>query len=422
MPAVCRRIVLLVVACLLTTGPIVGHSQEWWDFRGPTGQGHARVSGLPIHIKPARAHWTAHVPGRGWSSPVLVDGLVVVTTAVAEPAEAAERQSLRVLALDAESGAVAWDREVFSKPVDGPVHSHAKNSFASPSPVSDGTHLFVHFGPDGTACLDLRGKILWKNDSLAYNPQHGAGGSPVLFERLLLFHGDGVDEPFVTALDQGTGAVVWKTARPEMPAPRWSFATPLLIEVDDRWQLISPASHMVVSYDPASGEELWRVRYPNKWSVVPRPVFAHGLVYICTGYDGPAELLAIRPDGRGDITDTHVAWRTDQNVSHNPSPLVIDDELYMVSDNGIASCRRATTGELLWRQRLGGDFSSSPLFADGRIYVCSEQGVCTVFAPGETYQEVATSEFGETVFASPAVMEGALFVRAENRVYRFNGP
>lgn len=411
----------LVVAALAASLGSTAATADWPEFRGPTGQGHASSSPLPATLVPAEATWKVPVVGKGWSSPIVVGNLVIVTTAVPEPADAPTSQSLRALAFDATTGGLQWEREVFRKSTEADVHSHTKNSFASPTGVSDGTHVFVHFGPDGTACLDRDGNLVWRNDELHYNPQHGAGGSLALFEDVLLLHGDGVDEPFIAAVDRTTGKLAWKTLRPEMPAPRWSFSTPLVITLPDgQQQVISPASHMACSYAPHSGEELWRVRYPNKWSVVPRPVFAHGLVYLCTGYDGPAELLAVRPDGRGDITDTHVAWRVDEQVPHNPSPLVVGDDLYLISDNGIASCRDAVTGTLHWRQRLGGDFSASPLYADGRIYAFSEQGRLFVFAPERAYREISTSDFEETVFASPAVIEKAILVRTENHLYRFD--
>jgi outer membrane protein assembly factor BamB len=179
---------------------------------------------------------------------------------------------------------------------------------------------------------------------------------------------------------------------------------------------------MVLSYDPASGKELWRVRYPNKWSVVPRPVFSHGLVFVCTGFDGPAELLAIRPTGTGDVTDSHVAWRTKENVPHTPSLLAVGDELYLISDTGIASCRDVETGALRWRHRVGGNFSASPVHAAGRIYMVSERGVCTVIAAGRQYREIATSDLKEPTLASFAVVDKAIIVRTAGHIYRIEQP
>jgi outer membrane protein assembly factor BamB len=203
-----------------------------------------------------------------------------------------------------------------------------------------------------------------------------------------------------------------------MASPRWSFGTPLVIEVEGAWQLIAPAAQMVCSYEPTSGEELWRVRYPNKWSIVPRPVFSHGLVFVCTGYPGSAQLLAIRPTGSGDVTDSHVAWRTDQHVPQIPSPLIVGDEIFLVSNDGIASCRDVASGTLHWRRRLGGSFSASPVHAHGRIYLQSEQGVCTVITASREYRRLGSTDLSKPILASCAFADGAIFVRTESSLYR----
>jgi outer membrane protein assembly factor BamB len=395
-------------------------AEDWPQFRGPTGQGLAQVESLPLKWDPARnARWKVSVPGKGWSSPIVHDDRIYLTTAVPSDEDPPKRQSLRALSFDATTGELAWNVEVFVKHVGVGGTPHAKNSYASPSPLTDGQHVFVHFGPDGTACLDRDGTRIWTNDRLRYNPQHGAGGSPVLFQSRLIFLCDGAEDPFVVALDGDSGAVTWRTPRPPTASPTWSFATPLLIEVEGQRQVVCPAAHVVCSYDPHSGKELWRVRYPRKWSIVPRPVFAHGLVFVCTGYDGPAELLAIRPTGSGDVTESHVAWRTDRYVPHIPSPLIVGDEIYLISNNGIASCRDVASGRLHWRERLSGSYAASPMHAGGRIYLQSEQGVCTVIAASRAFRELGSTDLGEPILASCAVADGAVFVRTESLLYRF---
>lgn len=415
MKSAARSAILL----LLVVSALPGRAEEWPDFRGPGGQGLSTTTGLPVAFGPeSHVRWKVPVAGKGWSTPIVDGGRVFLTTAVPSAESPPQRQSLRALCLDAASGKVLWDEELFSKDM-SKAKSHTKNSFASPSAITDGTLVHFHFGPDGTAALDRDGRVVWSNTELGYDPQHGAGSSPVFAGNLLVFTGDGVADPFVAALDRASGKVAWKTPRPEMPDPKWSFCTPLVIEVNGRLQVVSPAGHMVCSYDAETGRELWRVRYANKWSVVPRPVFSHGTVLVCTGYDGPAELLAIRPDGTGDVTDTHVVWRTDDNVPHNPSPVVVGDHVYLVADNGIVSCRDVRSGEAKWRKRLGGNFSSSPVHAGGTLWVASEQGTCTAFkASPEAYEELGTSDMGETIFASLAPAEGAFFLRTEGHLYR----
>jgi outer membrane protein assembly factor BamB len=395
--------------------------EEWPEFRGPTGQGHSSATSVPVTWDlQNNVRWKVAIPGKGWSSPIVSDGRVYLTTAVPSGEDPPRRQSLRALCLDIVTGRKLWDAEVFVKQLGAGEQLNPKNSYASPTPVTDGMHVFVHFGPDGTACLDRDGNRVWINDSLRYHPQHGAGGSPIFSGSRLVFHCDGAEDPSVVALHRDSGTVAWRVSRPPMPSPKWSFATPLQIQVNDAEQLISPAAHMVCSYDPVSGAELWRVQYPNKWSIVPRPVYSHGLVFVCTGYDGRAELLAIRPTGSGDVTDSHVAWRTDSNVPQIPSPLIVGNEIFLLSDNGIASCRDVETGKPYWRHRVAGDYAASPVHVAGRILLMSEQGVCTVIEAGREYRELATNDLHEPILASCAVVGNAIIVRTAGHLYRID--
>jgi len=192
----------------------------------------------------------------------------------------------------------------------------------------------------------------------------------------------------------------------------------LVIAVEGTRQIVCPAAQMVCSYDAVSGNELWRVRYPNKWSIVPRPVFSHGLVFVCTGYPGSAELLAIRPTGSGDVTDSHVVWRADKSVPQIPSLLIVGSDIFLVSNDGIVSCRDVETGTLHWRQRLEGSYSASPVHADGRIYLQSEKGVCTVIAASREYRQLGSTDLAEPIQASCAIADGAIFVRTEGSLFR----
>jgi outer membrane protein assembly factor BamB len=284
----------------------------------------------------------------------------------------------------------------------------------------DGRHLYVHFGHQGTACLDLDGKVRWRNTELKYPPVHGNGGSPILAGELLVFSCDGGSDPFVAALERGTGKVRWKVPRGIDAFKSFSFSTPLLIEVNGAKQIVSPGSDAVMAYEPATGKEIWRVGYPGGYSVIPRPVHGHGLVFVCTGYESP-RLLAIRPDGRGDVTATHVAWRARQGVPHTPSLLLDGDELYMVSDAGFASCLDARTGREHWRKRLPGAYSASPLLAGGRVYFQNEAGTGVVVRAGKEYKELARNALDERTLASYAAADGALFIRTDRHLYRIEG-
>ncbi|HEY7315609.1 MAG TPA: PQQ-binding-like beta-propeller repeat protein [Gemmataceae bacterium] len=401
----------MLVSCL---APLV-RADDWPQFRGPTGQGLVAKGELPtMWGKDKNIAWKQAIPGKGWSSPVVAGGRVYLTTAV--PRKGSDDLALEALCLDAANGAILWEKEVFRQDGKKSPRIHSKNSHASPTPLVRDGRLFVHFGHQGTACLDLKGEVLWKNTSFHYAPVHGNGGSPVLVDDLLVFSCDGGDSRFVVALNVADGRVRWKTNRTTPVGKTFSFGTPLRIEVDGRKQIISPGSDVVTAYDPADGKEIWRVRYSG-YSVIPRPVYGHGLLFIGTGYDRPS-LLAIRADGKGDVTDTHVIWKTNKAAPHAPSPLLIGDELYTVSDSGQACCRDARTGEIHWQERLGGTYSASPLFAGGKIYFQSEQGTGVVVRAGKEFKVVANNVLGERSLASPAATDGALFIRTEKHLYR----
>lgn len=393
--------------------PVVG--EEWPEFRGPTAQGQTSARTLPLEWSTEKnVVWKQPVPGLGWSSPVVSRGQVFLTAGVAAAGGA---PALRALGFDAATGRPLWDTEVFGA-TEGTVHPmHDKNSPASPTPIIAGDRLYVHFGAHGTACLDRAGKILWRNNALGYDPVHGNGGSPLLVDDRLIIHADGARDPFVVALDKETGAIVWKISRAAEAKQKFSFCTPLLITVNGQRQIISPGSGAVSALDPKDGREIWRVRYGNGYSVVPRPVFGHGLLFIATGFNR-ADLLAIRADGEGDVTDTHIAWRTTKGAPLTPSVLLVGDELYAVSDMGIASCFDATTGKVHWQERIEGNYSASPLAAGDRIYFQNETGTGTVLKAGREFVQLATNKLEERTLASYAVADNALFIRTATQLYR----
>lgn len=413
---------LFLAAVLFAAGS--AHSADWPEFRGPTGQGHANVTDLPVTWNETEnIAWKVALPGFGWSSPVVADGHIYLTTAVVVGDGEAAGRSLRVLCLEAETGESVWDVEAFVQQ-GGEVEIHSKNSHASPTPALEGDRIYVHFGPHGTACLMTDGSIVWKNQGLLYAPQHGNGGSPALADDLLIICCDGSDERFVVGLDNQTGREIWRTERELEPSSGFSFSTPTILEVGGQSQAICPGSGGVWSYDPKTGEQLWRVAYGEGFSVVPRPVAGHGMVYVCSGF-GDGQLFAIDPTGSGDVTDSRVKWKRKKNVPNSPSLLLIGDELYMVDDRGIASCVDALSGELCWRQRLTGGFSASPSFADGMVYFQNETGVTTVVKPGREYEEVAKNELGDgktRTFASFAFTDNAILLRSETHLYRIQKP
>lgn len=406
---------LLVVLSLSSQLP----AADWYQFRGPTGQGHADGKDLPTEWSAGKnIAWQTDIPGLGWSSPVVVAGKVYLTTAVKSDSSL----SLRVLRLDAKAGKIDWDRQVFAHDPKKAGPSHNKNSYASPTPWIEGDRMYVHFGHLGTACLNTAdGSPVW-TARLPYSPVHGNGGSPVVAGDKLIFSIDGTDKQEVVALDKATGKVAWETPRNAKPKKGFSFTTPLLITVNGREQVISAGSDVVMALDPKTGKELWRVRYDG-YSVVPRPVFGNGLVYVCTGYDNPG-LYAIRPDGTGDVTDTHVAWTVKKNsMPRNVGPVLIGDALYAVSDAGLLSCLDAKTGAERWTETLGRPHTASSVYAGGLVYLLAEDGTATVFRPGSGYDEVARNKPLDSgakyqALASYAVDGNALFLRTAKALYR----
>lgn len=388
-------------------------AQEWPGFRGPTGQGHSSEIGVPLEwSETTNVRWKSPVPGLGWSSPVVGGGRVWITTATGE-----RDVSLRALAFDVETGRELVNVEVFRLRTLREVNP--KNSWASPTPVLDGDRVYVHFGADGTAALTTSGEVLW-TAKFPYESQHGAGGSPVLFGDLLIFSGDGHDTAFVVALDTRTGKTRWKTQR-RQPWDQ-AYVTPLVINAAGRDQVVSVGAYRAAAYDPATGREIWRVSYEDGFSNVPRPVFGHGLVFIATGFQQPS-LIAVRPDGSGDVTRTHVAWRLSRGAPYTPSPVLVGGELYVVNDGGILTSVDARTGEVVWQRRLNGSFSASPLFVDGRLYFSSEDGQTFVLEPGrEGPKLLAANTLDGAILASMAAAHRSLFVRTSSHLYRLATP
>jgi outer membrane protein assembly factor BamB len=413
-----KRHLHLFLAFTLTSAAVSGlrsdlSAEEWPEFRGPTGQGHSTERNIPLEWSESRnVAWKTQLPGTGWSSPVVAGGKVWLTAAVKDR----NGGSLRALAYDVATGRELVNAEVFHVRSVDPLNP--KNTRASPTPILDGDRVYVHFGADGTAALTTTGEIVWKT-RFDYQSQHGDGGSPALYGDLLILNCDGDDEAFVVAIEKQTGKTRWKTARRQPSAQ--AYSTPLVIRTGERDEVISVGAYRATAYDPATGREIWRVsypvRFPDGFSNVMRPVYGAGLLFISGGFNIPS-FIAVRPDGTGDVTRTHVAWTLMRGAPLTPSPLVVGNDLYLVNDSGIALCLDARTGERYWQQRLNGNYSASPVFADGRIYFLSEEGTATVIEPGHQFREVASNRLDGYTLASIAVSNGSIFIRSDTHLYR----
>jgi outer membrane protein assembly factor BamB len=405
------RIILAFPACLgmaLALLPALAAGEDWPQFRGRDGQGHSAETGLPtVWSESENIAWKTPIPGLGWSSPVVHGKLVWLTTAIEESG------SLRAVAIDRGTGAVVHDVEVFRKPDLGRVAQ--KNSHASPTPVLEGDRVYVHFGAHGTACLTSSGEIVWKT-ILQHDHRHGPAGSPVVWNDLLIVACDGADHQYVVALDKKTGTARWKQNR----SGETAYSTPLVIQAGPVEQLVSVGGGAVMAYNPKSGSEIWRCRFDGQ-SSVPRPVFGGGLLYFCTGYWTPS-LVALRVDGRGDVTHSHVVGRLHRSIPLTSSPLLHDGDLYMVSDQGAMTCVDAKSGHEHWHKRLGGEFSASPVLADGHIFLVSEDATTSVLAADREFKLLATNKLDGRAQASPAISDQAIYLRTDQHLYKIQQP
>lgn len=414
-----------VVSCVACCG--LSFAQGGWpQFRGPQGNGAVAAGArLPLRwSETENVRWKTAIPHLGWSTPAVLDGRIWVTSATTNG------QDYFAFSVDAKTGQILKEKRLFHCDTPEPL-GNAVNAYASPSPAIEPGRVYVHFGTYGTACLNAAtGEELWRREDLKCRHYRGPGSSAILYKDLLILTFDGVDVQYVTALDKRTGQTVWKTDRAiqwtdldEKGQPkrdgdfRKGFATPLVIEAAGKEQLISPASSMLFAYEPATGKELWRARNAAYTPAVS-PVFADGLVFAVTGH-GAAETWGVRPDGAGDVTDSHVAWRvTGKDVPLTPSPVVVNGLLYMLADHGALTCLEATSGKTVWREMIGGSYLASPIQDGQRIYFFGNSGKTTVIRAGRTYEKLAESKLAGSFMASPAVDGDALILRTKTHLYR----
>ncbi|MBN1508484.1 MAG: PQQ-binding-like beta-propeller repeat protein [Sedimentisphaerales bacterium] len=424
-----ERLCQQCLAILLLVVPASWGQAPWPQFRGPWGNGLASAPGtqplgLPIHwSEKQNIRWKTAIPHRGWSTPVVMDGQVWLTTATADG------HDFFVVCVDADSGQIRLQEKLFHADHPEPL-GNPLNCYASPSPTIEPGRVYVHFGSYGTAALDTQtGEVLWKRSDLPCRHYRGPGSSLLLFENLLIVTMDGVDVQYLVALDKKTGRTIWKTDRTaqwdDLDADgkpkdegdlRKAYSTPLLVTVGTSTQMLSVGAKAVYGYDPASGREIWKIATPA-FSGAASPVYGHGIAYMITGF-GRTELLAIRLDGGASVTDASIVWRTSRMVPQTPSPVLVDDLLFMVNEAGVLTCLEAASGKQLWRERVKGDFAASLLYADGRVYCFSRDGVTTVLRAARDYDVLAMNTLDSGFMASPAVSGKTLFLRTKEHLYR----
>ena len=411
-------------------------SENWPQFRGPSGDGHTTAKGLPTTwSEKNNVKWKTAIHGRAWSSPVIWANKIWLTTATEDGTR------LSAICVNRDTGEIIHDLKLFD--VEVPQFRHAFNSYASPTPVIEEGRVYITFGSPGTACLDAdTGKILWQRRDFVCNHFRGAGSSPILFRDTLIANFDGSDHQFVVALDTSTGETLWRRERsvdfkdlqpdgkPQAEGDlRKAYSTPHIVELNGHPVLISQGAKAHYAYDPSNGNELWRVEERTCHSASSRPLAGHGLVYLATGWS-KGQLLAIAPGRSGEVIDANrtgapsdagtlrIVWKTGRSVSRKPSILLKDDLLFMIEDAGIASCLNAKTGKVIWQERVGGKYSASPIIAEDRIYFFSEEGKTTVINAGRQFKVLFENQLEDGFMASPAVSGKALFLRTKTHLYR----
>lgn len=400
---------------------------DWPDYRGPEKNGQIQGK-LPLEwSEENNVTWKTEIHGKGISTPVIVDDLIAFTAAN----EDGGKQYF--IAVDYESGKILHDKLIFTNTKVQSMGGFGINTYATPSPVTDGSYVYIHYGTYGTACVDPKtADVIWERRDINCNHHRGAASSPILYKDLLILTLDGIDYQFVTALDKKTGETVWSTPRStnfrdldEDGKPkaggdrRKGFCTPLIISVDGREQMINIGAKACYSYEPNTGEEIWVVEFETH-SAAARPVFDDEKVYISTGY-AKADLLAIRPDGHGNVTNKKVEWIYKKNVPRRSSFIVQEERLYMVDDGGIATCLNTSNGEMIWREKVGGNHSASLILANGNLYSFNEFGDAKVFAASDTFQILNENKLDVGMFASPAVKGDSLILRTSTHLYRLDG-
>jgi len=431
------RLFALAALVVVLTGSTFG-ADSWPDFRGPTGDGHVATSGVPLEWSENKnVKWKTKIPLLGLSSPVVMDNQVWLTTATVDG------HDFYVLCVDAKTGKIITNKKLFHS--DDPQsmgNGSRDNSYATPSAVVESGRVYVHYGHFGTACLDTKTKkVLWKRDDLKCWHYRGASSSPVLFENLLILTYDGADLQYMVALDKRTGKTVWKSDR----SAKWNdehierqmvkdgdwrkaHSTPFIASVKGKPVLCSAGAKAAYGHDPRTGKELWRVDH-MAYSASPRPVFHKGHFIVVSGFSRGAEMMSVKAGGRGVVTDTHVKWKIEKTFPKYSSPILVDGLLYFAMDDSFLVCLDPNSGEIIYKERVGGKFRACPIYADGRLYFFSLEGVTTVVKPGREFKVLATNKLatnaprddprrGPGFMASPAVVGNSMFLRTRHHLYR----
>ena len=412
----------ILLSISLASCLVIEANEQWSQFRGHYGNGIIKSTSAPINWSDnTNIDWKTPIHDRGWSSPVIWNDQIWMTTATKKG------NKMYAICVHKLSGKIEHDIHVFD--VKSPQAITNENTYASPTPVVEEGRVYVHFGTYGTACISTKdGQILWKRRDLNCDHEIGAGpaSSPFIYNNFLIFNVDGRDVQYVIALNKETGETAWKTNRSVdfsdvQVNQRKAYGTPFIIPRGNSNQMVSIGAKGVYSYDPENGKELWKAEHRG-WSIAPRPVYGEGLVFTMIDRDRP-EMWAIKPNGSGDITETHIEWKETKRMPPRASPIIIKGLLFVVDRNGYISCIEAKTGKSIWQKRMKGRFSASPILANNLIYFFNEDTVCTIIKPTRELEIVAENKLSsDKLMATPAFDENSIYIRTENNLYRIKEP
>ncbi len=406
---------LVAVLSFVSAAP----AENWPMWRGPRGDGTSLDKGFPTKwdaASGANIAWTCEIPGKGHSSPIVWNDRVFLTTCLEDP-DPKKPQDRVLICIDRKSGKIAWRKTVLTAPKE-PVHK--LNSFASSTPATDGTHVFVTFHQNPNvvvAAYDFQGNEVWRKVPGEFQSQHGFCSPPVIYKSLVIVNCDqdafGKKKPaYVVALDRATGDEKWRIDRPERIR---SYCPPLIAEAAGRTQMVMTGAWAVDSYDPDTGKPIWHIHGPTE-QFVASMIYHKGLFFLTAGFP-TYHVMAIKPDGAGDVTKTHEVWHEEKGAGYVPSPVAAGDNIFLVHDNGLASARDARTGKLHWFERLGKHHSASPVAAEGKVFYADDDGATFVVTASEKFDVVEKNKINETVYASPAFSDGQIFLRGEKRLF-----
>lgn len=418
-----KQLFIIFLTLSINSTKLISQDLGWTHFRGSNLDGISNNEEIPtVWNDSTNITWKTEIHDEGWSSPVILNDQIWITTAKKDGKE------MFAVCVDFNSGKIIHDIKLFEP--DTVYRKHGVNTYATPTPCVEDGFVYVHFGRYGTACINAQtGSLVWKRTDLQCEHVQGPGSSPILYKNLLILHYEGTDVRFIIALDKQTGKTVWKTDRPEKvyePLPtigKKAYITPIIINVDGQDLMISNGSAVIIAYDPNTGKEVWRV-IKGAESTVSMPSYENGVIYYYTGFFTNEEekqislLMAVDAKGKGNITETNVIWEKESPTLQLSTQLVKDGLLCTIDSKSVFWCLDAKTGEEIWSKKLRGKYNSSPIYCDGKIYFSSTTGTTYVIKHGKNEDFISENKLKGQIWATPAVYKNAILLRTSDYLYK----